>query len=404
MMQSEEHQNLVAVIKDVHRYLRREYRESNQAYEQVWQKHILNQPRLQLYADAMYRLATEHWSVYPETRIDWCRKVAVEYFYHNGLQVALQKDAKRQFHKCLRAKKKSALSEDTISTAQDFSGVNPVSVDSLSCLESKPSQSEPSHDQIGGCDGGCESSAAGAEGITRETEITLPLTSRIRLLDVGSCYNPFLTFDEFDVLSIDLSPAKQTVLQCDFLKLATSDSAAPVNPLDFNLSNLSSPVLQLPCASFHVVVFSLLLEYLPAAEQRWQCCVKAHSLLAVNGLLLIVTPDSHSQHRNAPMMKSWKQAIESLGFQRWKYEKKDHIHCMAFRKVAWKPMTTDDSLQDNVTAADVKDMLYIPQDFNGACYDDAQGKETSSLASPGDSEAFMKLTMEELPLLELVDS
>lgn len=71
----------------------------------MWQKHILNQPRLQLYADAMYRLATEHWSVYPETRIDWCRKVAVEYFYHNGLKVALQKDAKRQFHKCLRDKK-----------------------------------------------------------------------------------------------------------------------------------------------------------------------------------------------------------------------------------------------------------------------------------------------------------
>lgn len=67
-------------------------------------------------------------------------------------------------------------------------------------------------------------------------------------------------------------------------------------------------------------------------------------------------------------------------------------------------MTADDSLQDKVTAADVKDMLYIPQDFNDACYDDTHRKESSSLASPGDSEAFMKLAMEELPLLELVDS
>jgi hypothetical protein len=53
----------------------------------------------------------------------------------------------------------------------------------------------------------------------------------------------------------------------------------------------------------------------------------------VNVLLLIVTPDSHKQHRNAPMIKSWKKAIESLGFVRWHYIKLKHLHCMAFRKV-----------------------------------------------------------------------
>lgn len=58
-----------------------------------------------------------------------------------------------------------------ISTAQDFSGVNPVSVDSPFGLESRHSQSEPSHEQIGDCDGGCESSGPGAEGITKVTEM-----------------------------------------------------------------------------------------------------------------------------------------------------------------------------------------------------------------------------------------
>lgn len=72
--------------------------------EQVWHEHVQDHLGLQLYADAMYRLATEHWSVFPETRIDWCRKVANEYFYQKGLQVALEKDVKRKYHEQLRMK------------------------------------------------------------------------------------------------------------------------------------------------------------------------------------------------------------------------------------------------------------------------------------------------------------
>ena len=99
------------------------------------------------------------------------------------------------------------------------------------------------------------------------------------------------------------------------------------------LENLTSPVTSLPARSFDVVVFCLLLEYLPSPAMRWQCCKNAFHLLKLNGLLVIVTPDSHKQHRNAGMIRSWKGAIESLGFLRWKYEKLEHIHCMAFRKV-----------------------------------------------------------------------
>jgi len=111
----------------------------------------------------------------------------------------------------------------------------------------------------------------------------------------------------------------------------------------------------LPCELFHVVVFSLLLSYFPSAEQRWKCCCKAHRLLRPNGLLLIITPDSSHQNKNAAMMKSWKAGIESLGFVRWKYEKQTHLHCMAFRKVA--PCHSCSRSNGNAK------MMYIPQDF-----------------------------------------
>ena len=114
-------------------------------------------------------------------------------------------------------------------------------------------------------------------------------------------------------------------------------------------------VRTLPAEVFHVVVFSLLLSYFPSAVQRWECCLKAYRLLLTNGLLLIVTPDSSHQNRNAAMVKSWKAAIESMGFVRWKYVKQTHLHCMAFRKVAQCHFYD----QNNASP----EMLYIPQDF-----------------------------------------
>ena len=59
------------------------------------------------------------------------------------------------------------------------------------------------------------------------------------------------------------------------------------------LSSLSDQVSELPACAFHVVVFCLLLEYLPAPAQRWTCCMQARRLLMGDGLLVIVTPDSH---------------------------------------------------------------------------------------------------------------
>jgi len=36
---------------------------------------------------------------------------------------------------------------------------------------------------------------------------SLPFNGKIRLLDVGSCYNPFQAFAEFSAIGIDICPA-----------------------------------------------------------------------------------------------------------------------------------------------------------------------------------------------------
>jgi len=121
--------------------------------------------------------------------------------------------------------------------------------------------------------------------------------------------------------------------------------------------------------SCHAVVFSLLLEYLPTSQQRVACCRTAWRLLAVDGLLLIVTPDSRQQHRNHRFTRDWRKAIESIGFARCRYEKLQHLHCMAFRKVATddcqprQPDTIDSAIciaQDKDQAEDVDTLCDMP--------------------------------------------
>lgn len=155
----------------------------------------------------------------------------------------------------------------------------------------------------------------------------------------------------------------QDVMRCDFLSVPVISANMPTNVLQncynyledsHNTHDSSSrEVISLTACSFEVVVFSLLLEYLPSPLQRWQSCRKAHDVLANHGLLVIVTPDSHAVHRNAHLMRSWKQTIEAIGFRRWRYEKLEHLHCMAFRKVQ----------RTAVEIADSQRVLHIPQDF-----------------------------------------
>uniref|UniRef100_T1JBH3 Uncharacterized protein n=1 Tax=Strigamia maritima TaxID=126957 RepID=T1JBH3_STRMM len=203
------------------------------------------------------------------------------------------------------------------------------------------------------------------EILTKERQLcsdcTLFASMPLYLLDVGSCYNAFDHYkNNYIILSLDLCPATKDVHECDFTKLIITR-----NEIDESyLSSLPHTISHLNEETFSVVVFSLLLEYLPTPRHRWICCEKAYHLLKPEGLLFIVTPDSNHQNRNAAMIKSWKIALQHIGFVRINYEKLQHLHCMAFRKrhlcgtCSWKKKIDypDEDMK-------VQNMIYIPQDF-----------------------------------------
>ncbi|XP_030282831.1 S-adenosylmethionine sensor upstream of mTORC1 isoform X2 [Sparus aurata] len=273
-------------------------------FDKIWREHCEDEQTLSEYALAMKNLADNHWTkkCEGEGRIDWCRSVCQEYFLDGGMKRMLEKD-----------EKSAALTMGlTAASAQPHSTI-PSSISQL---------------------------------------------GKMRLLDVGSCFNPFLKFDEFLTVGIDIVPAVESVYKCDFLNLQLQQPLQLAgDAVEAFLRQLHNPIDALPAQLFHVVVFSLLLSYFPSPYQRWICCKKAHELLELHGLLLIITPDSSHPNRHALMMRSWRVAVESLGFKRYKYVKYSHMHLIAFRKVCLA--TTSDLVSRNYP-----EMLYIPQDFH----------------------------------------
>ena len=132
---------------------------------------------------------------------------------------------------------------------------------------------------------------------------------------------------------------------------------------------LTNPLKRLPPEAFDVIVFSLVLSYLPTQRQRWDCCIKSNKLLRDNGLLILIESDSAHQHRNAHQIRAWKHALTGIGFVRYRYEKLMHLHCMAFRK-----KTNVDLLIKEGRFVDNSSMMFIPQDFHD---EDEEVKQTT---------------------------
>ncbi|XP_072520125.1 S-adenosylmethionine sensor upstream of mTORC1 [Salminus brasiliensis] len=307
LCKQKEQEKLSGVVKSVHRKLRRKYIEVGD-FDKIWREHCEDEQTLSEYAFAMKSLADNHWAKKSdgEGRIEWCRSVCEEYFLDGGMKKVLEKDEKAAKH----------------ATSSNGAPLNTQADSSLPSFNSNLR------------------------------------FEKMRLLDVGSCFNPFLKFDEFITVGIDIVPAVESVYKCDFLNLQLQQPLQlATDALEAFLKQLRGPIDALPAQLFHVVVFSLLLSYFPSPYQRWLCCKKAHELLTLHGLLLIITPDSSHQGRHALMMRSWRVAVESLGFKRYKYVKFSHMHLLAFRKVS--ATTTSDLVSHNYP-----EMLYIPQDFN----------------------------------------
>lgn len=261
-MASAEHMKLSTLIKSVHSDLR--LKSQAIGFQKAWNDHCKNDNLLKEYSDAMRTLATNHWqNNFTEKskafcRVEWIHKYSLYYFFDNeGISEKL-----RQRQRELEI----------------------------------------------------------AEKIDIQIDLAFPCSNRFfKLLDVGSCYNPFSVYDIFEVTAIDIAPASPKVDKMDFLKSVIGSK------LDVNAN-------ELPKNYFDIVVFSLLLEYIPCPDLRFECCVKAIELLKPEGLLFIITPDSKHVGANAQLMKSWRHMLAEIGFSRIKYEKLPHIHCIVFRK------------------------------------------------------------------------
>jgi len=329
-----EHAN---IVKNLHKSLRHEVK-SGQSEKEVWDKLISNKDALKEYSKSMHALATIGWHLDKNNRIYWCKEVLKQYFEENGLEKSVKRELKTKLFEELRTKGVSETDEEKEK------------------IEAKVYQ--------------------------LNIEVAEPLGKKI-LLDVGSCYNPFKILYGFHCIAIDISPATEDVLHCDFLNLNIKNDRNEYCGLHEIKDDLKRNVLRM--CTFDVVVFSLLLSYFPSPQQRLKCCINAYHCLHLHGILLIITPDSSHQNKHVAMMKSWKKALELIGFTRFKYEKLDHLHCMAYRK------SKDDSVLDNLFDK-LSDAFFIPQDFQ-EIEEESQNINTSLDGVTYDSEVFAGLSI-----------
>nr|NP_001071884.1 uncharacterized protein LOC778832 [Ciona intestinalis]BAE06816.1 hypothetical protein [Ciona intestinalis] len=316
----------VKVIRSTHKRLRDEFSECKD-FSKVWKKHCSDNQGLKEYSEAMYELATDVWGTKCDgkDRTTWCKDTVKEYFHKGKLEEILEKDKRRQ--------------EYYEQNKDNFFIKNPNESTKTASFVPKINEKIPTQN------------AQTASNLRKIDE-------KVRLLDVGSCYNPFHEIEDFETTAVDITPANKQVYQCDFLTVDISAENQSNGP-DFDVEN-ARKVTALPKNHFNVVVFSLLLSYIPCPHARFQMCEKAHKVLTTNGLLLIITPDSSHQNKHASNMKKWKAEIEDIGFCRVKYEKDKHLHLIAFRKIPSNFIIDKRSGQNTK----LEKLLNIPQDFN----------------------------------------
>ena len=169
------------------------------------------------------------------------------------------------------------------------------------------------------------------------------------LIDIGSCYNPFDSLENFNVIAIDLHPAPSSnVYQCNFLDLNIGPSSSDLITLpeqiaedDLSCDAKNIPLskyklIQLPGEIGDVCCLSLVLSFLPSPTMRYQMVQKARLLLKTpcnsdynqdyddltmkGGLLLIVEKESiisaskKLKNSGINLIEHWKKVIESIGF------------------------------------------------------------------------------------------
>lgn len=200
---------------------------------------------------------------------------------------------------------------------------------------------------------------------------------KMNLLDVGSCFNPHASGskrDLFEVVAVDLVPQHATVLSCDFIRVGIGD--------DLLLEEGRLKVL--PRDYFHIVTMSLVLCYLPTANEREAMVLNARQALvkesshSPGGILLVsekgsIFPVSGRLHTR--YLRTWTAAMGRIGFGLVRYETKvvdgnKRLHLFAFRRIE-KEADSDELL--------IVPQLVIKSDFSGLAHQDEQGNEQAWL-------------------------
>ncbi|RYH18207.1 hypothetical protein EON65_27470 [archaeon] len=358
-----------------------------QLFDTKWEKVVKNDSALETYALSASAMGEKHWV---KESNDWMARFIVNFFLHGG--------AARHYMK--------------VNTYVSFSNVklekNLMSETSESSHASSPS-SLPSR------------------------------TRKIKVLDVGSCYNPLQRSDyasHMEITALDLYPTDPSVFQADFLNLCIGPTGSevrvktPPTPSPTHDSSpstaLPSPFRQLqqvPAESYDAVTMSLVLSYLPSPEMRLQMVRNAHDLLRSpspscpqsTGILVIIEKESifskikptgrrgnvNDNNETAipipvisaeggltqsTLLHAWKQAFKAEGFELIKYlplpTNRHRSHAFALAKCA-RPFSSEPFSESNVGDNDRLKGLWIKQDF-----ETQMSKESCRSGSGGSNPLF----------------
>eukprot|EP00930_Biecheleria_cincta_P037967 TRINITY_DN26092_c0_g3_i1.p1 TRINITY_DN26092_c0_g3~~TRINITY_DN26092_c0_g3_i1.p1 ORF type:complete len:491 (-),score=100.98 TRINITY_DN26092_c0_g3_i1:73-1545(-) len=148
-----------------------------------------------------------------------------------------------------------------------------------------------------------------------------PREPPVQLLDIGSNQNRFADDSFFvNAHALDLQPSEAAsgqVLQADFLKVPIADSEDAEENQRFIL-NEDGSLKAIVAGSFDVVVLSLVLSFVPSAEQRIEMVAKARRCLRDDrGLLFVVEAGSTLKDSwyDKDIATEWSKAMERAGFR-----------------------------------------------------------------------------------------
>jgi hypothetical protein len=227
----------------------------NKLLNDDWDKNTRNSSDLEIYGDAAFEMGRKQWVIDGNK---WVDDLIYEFYCKSGAKTAFSKDLKS---KLMRSDNGAKIQSTLASQLSIIDDVCPSNLTMYTCTE--------------------DEDKSVVDDINSST--SLLNHSKIRILDVGSCYNPLqrsshTTSGLYDVLAIDLFPKDDSVIKCDFLGLQLTEAGSPP-VFHYDEVTKTKSLVSLPARSFDVIVMSLVLNYIPNHKLREEMIQKASMLL-----------------------------------------------------------------------------------------------------------------------------